>query len=407
MLWLAQSHIFLVLAIALILSGLMRMYQDEQHAGRYARWVQLGILISLLSKPVILVMLPVLLVVPETRGKLLVPLAVYTGVSLVFLLVEPLNPGGFNGVHWLAIVRSSVSPVLAMDFVFPREVNLLANYHVYSLPILLGRVFGESTAALVAKIPLVVIAGMSLLPLVLHERLERLRAAIVVVSLCVMSLFLCHYSVNEYYYAALLPVLPTVFWLLQGESRPWLCRTLMVAFVVLLAIFLPTAHILGPEKRVSLWMASTLQRVVPVVVAFLCLTVYGAARAWIAVRAAGKVLAEETYRPSGRTVALGGMLLAMLAIVFVTAVTTTPLRLIKMPSMWTVEDWTEQLEYVATCRGEFPPETYVRLHGELETLREYKQRVHRAAETPGGRAASQNALPLGRRWPVPVGRRNS
>ncbi len=71
MLWNGQMHVFIVLAMTLVLAGLMRLEQEPQRADRYLRWIQLGLLISLLSKPVVALMLPVLFILPETRRKLL------------------------------------------------------------------------------------------------------------------------------------------------------------------------------------------------------------------------------------------------------------------------------------------------------------------------------------------------
>ena len=68
MLWNAQVHVLLVVAMALILSGLMRLADEPRWEKRYGRWIQLGLLISLLSKPVVVLMLPVLFLLPETRA---------------------------------------------------------------------------------------------------------------------------------------------------------------------------------------------------------------------------------------------------------------------------------------------------------------------------------------------------
>ena len=107
MLWNAQTHVFLAVAVALVLGGLMRMEQEPQSERRYGRWIQLGLLVALLSKPIVVLMLPVLFLLPETRRRLLAPLAVYAMVSLLFLLVGGLNPGGYNGIHWLNMLRMS------------------------------------------------------------------------------------------------------------------------------------------------------------------------------------------------------------------------------------------------------------------------------------------------------------
>ena len=85
LLWNAQMHVFVILAVVLILAGLIRWEQEPSSADRYLRWIQLGLLISLLSKPIVLLMLPALLAVPEIRRKLILPVAVYAAVSLLML----------------------------------------------------------------------------------------------------------------------------------------------------------------------------------------------------------------------------------------------------------------------------------------------------------------------------------
>ena len=54
MLWNAQMHVLLVLAVALTLGGLVGLERDEQRSTRSLRMLQIGLLISLLSKPVAL-----------------------------------------------------------------------------------------------------------------------------------------------------------------------------------------------------------------------------------------------------------------------------------------------------------------------------------------------------------------
>ena len=118
LLWNAQMHVLVIFAVVLILAGLIRWEQDPSSAGRYARWIQLGLLISLLSKPIVLLMLPALLALPEIRRKLILPVAVYAAVSLLLLLVPRLNPGGYNGVHWQYMFSGSleVRPLVRVCF---------------------------------------------------------------------------------------------------------------------------------------------------------------------------------------------------------------------------------------------------------------------------------------------------
>jgi len=275
MLWNGQAHVLLVMAVALILGGLMRLEQEPQSEKRFCRWIQLGLVISLLSKPVVVLMLPVLFVLPETRRKLLLPLAVYTLVSLLFLLAGDLNSGGYNGIHWLNIINLSSSPIQFFNEIIPHELNLLNKPGFYSLPILTDWMLGRSTPLLLCKLPLVAVLAMSLSPLVLDEQAQRLRAAMVTVSLCILSHFLCYYPVEEYHYTTLLPTLPVLLWLWRRESVTSLRWLLMTSLVVSLPVFLPTPCFLAPMEPNRFQTMNLLHRVVPVLVAFLCLTIYG------------------------------------------------------------------------------------------------------------------------------------
>ena len=100
--------------------------------------------------------------------------------------------------------------------------------------------------------------------------------------MCIFSQYLSYYPVQEYHYTTLLPVLPVLLWLRQRESVSWLRRLLTASFLVSLAVFLPTANFLAPNAPARYWAFGTMLRVLPAAVAFLALTVYGAASAWFA-----------------------------------------------------------------------------------------------------------------------------
>ena len=177
MLWNAQAHVLLLLSMALILAGLMRLADEPRLEKRYGRWIQLGLVISLLSKPVVILMLPLLFLLPETRRKLLLPVAVYAAVSLLFLLAEGLNPGGYNGIHWLNLAVRSSATRQFLNCLTPMEFDFKQDPGLYSLPIFVDRMLGGAISPLFFRIPLLAVLLMSLSPLVLDDREERLRRA--------------------------------------------------------------------------------------------------------------------------------------------------------------------------------------------------------------------------------------
>ena len=256
-LWAGQVHVLLVLAVAMIFGGLMRLAQEPRPQRLFLFWIQAGILISLLSKPSVALMLPVLLVVPETRSKLLLPVAIYTVVSLAFLLVDSLNPDGLNALHWLNMAKATSSPLQMLRIAAPLENNVLVDDGVYSLPALLSRSFGESAVwSCLFKLPLVAIGLMSFLPLLADQRRQRLRMAVVTAACCVACHFLSYYPVQEYHYLTLLLVSPVLLWLWRSEAPGRLRLVLAGTFVASLAVFLPTANFLSPELPGRFWATS-------------------------------------------------------------------------------------------------------------------------------------------------------
>ena len=174
LLWIGQMHVFVVLGVALVLAGLMRLEQEPQRADRHLRWIQLGLLISLLSKPLVATMLPVLFFLPETRRRLLLPVAVYAVLSLIFLGVPRLNPGGYNCIHWMHIPAAVFQHQVEHRVLYPVPDDLSGAFWIRSLPMLLQAAGAGPIVSCLAKLPVAAVALMSLAPLVLPDRGQRI-----------------------------------------------------------------------------------------------------------------------------------------------------------------------------------------------------------------------------------------
>ena len=181
---------------------------------------------------------------------------------------------------------------------------------------------------------------MSLTPLVLDERKQRLGAALVTILLCIHSHFLCYYALQEYHYTTLLPTLPVMLWLWQREGRTWHRRLLMTAFVVSLLVFAPTPYYPAKEDPQRLANINLVERVVPVAVSFCCLTLYGVASAWRG-RRRPKLITGPMRNRHWPTARLGAMLAVLLGSVLAVAYGTVPSRLRSRPSQWSDRDFAE------------------------------------------------------------------
>jgi hypothetical protein len=350
MLWAGQLHVLVILSVSLILVGLIRLAGNDPKPKRSLLWIQAGILVSLLSKPVTMFMLPVLLVTRETRKWTLPPVAVYAVISLIFLLVPALNPGGLNGAHWInMIVASSTPKVLCWAFL-PVELDASTNFEIYSVAMLLQRTCGQEIAAIAKYLAIVVILVLSLTPLAYREQSKRLRAAVVVCCLAVLLHYLAYYAIFEYQYATTLPLLAVHVWLWRGENRRGLRRLLKTGFTLSLLVFVPTLNFVSPTEPSRFWLLNALMRVVPVVIDFLCLAFYGAATAWSAMR-------RREFRGQGisgqmRSIAaFGGTAAAILGVVLLAVYGSSPSRMWKNPRVWTRAEWIAHLEPILRRDG--------------------------------------------------------
>jgi hypothetical protein len=342
MLWNAQMHVLLVLAVALMLGGLVGLERDEQRSTRWLAMLQIGLLHSLLTKPVALLALPVLFATRETRRALILPVVAYAVVSVLFLLMPGLNSGGYNGIHWLNLLDASSTPKPTYSLVFPHEVDL-DNSQIYGLPVYLHRLTGAVVPQVWLKLPVLAILAMSTLPFVLGSRRRRIHVTIATLMLSLLSYFLCCYPVYEYHYATLLPMLPVLWWMSQREDRAELRWLLRIALVVLLANFLPTLYFLAPQTPMRYLTASTLLRVVPVVVSFVCLLLYGVGNGWAASREEPNGLAP----PPGQMpdlIRTGAVLTLSFGVVLASVLFSVPDRLTKPIQQWTADDHSMHLE---------------------------------------------------------------
>ncbi len=350
MLWSGQMHVVLVLAVAMMLGGLVGMAHDEQGSTRSLRMLQIGLLISLLSKPAAVLALPVLFATRETRRALIVPVAAYAAISVLFLLTPALNAGGYDGIHWLNLVNASSSPYPMYSLVFPRRLDLVNTADVYCLPTYLLRLTGAPVPAVLLKLPVLAILAMSAFPLFLASRRRRIDVLITTLMLCLLSHFLSYYTVFEYHYTTLLPMLPVLCWMSQREERAELRVLLRIAFVVLLVNFVPSFYFLAPETPMRYAAASTLLRVVPVVIAFVCLLLYGAGAWWAAWRegSGGVELPRGQLSELTRT---GAALTISCAAVLASVLFSAPHRLTKPLEQWTTADWLTHIEDLLARRG--------------------------------------------------------
>jgi hypothetical protein len=338
MLHAGQAHIFVVASVAMILVGLMRLPQNSEPSWK---WIQAGVLLSLFSKPVALLMLPVLFLLPETRRKMLVPVEAYAVVSLLFLLVPRLNPGWYNATHWVNLTHASLTPLHIFWLVIPAENCYTDNTLIYSLPRLLYGHCSQFWMFSAVAVLVGIVLAASVLTTVLSDQVCRVKVAVCTIVLCVFSHYLCYFMAYEYPYAALSPTLPALLWLRNCEENRRARWFLTTALLAASCIFLPTLQVFTTGYR-ACWLSSALLRVAPVVIAFTSLSAYVTITAWSHARVnLVKYVQQAQEQLATRPVIAGGVLLLT---VFMVAYATVPNRLLAHVDSWRDEDWVEHCE---------------------------------------------------------------
>jgi hypothetical protein len=265
-------HGLVVLAATLLLVGLHELATGSAPALQLpSRWkVAAGLLLSLLSKPVLLVAAPALFVARSVRRPLLLSLGAYAAISLAFLFIPALNPEsvGIRRIAQLAVqpawVRQELN-VYAHGFILIPEMldNAMHWLHmvaqsdyawdhvqIYSLQALL-RGLTESTSLgmlrWIAVLPIVSAAGL----LALRTEAQRLLGAAWVVVLALVSHFLGYAIAWEYQYTQLLVVVAALIALPAFRSQH--PRAVKVVLAATSLLYLPTPYAWVSAGGLSPW----------------------------------------------------------------------------------------------------------------------------------------------------------
>jgi hypothetical protein len=222
MLYVGNVQGLLVLALGMLFTGVFTL----TYGGRGRGLVLGGLLLSLLTKPLVLPMLPLLLMLKETRRAAWRALAIYAAVSIAMEVAPLFNPQaiGLRNVAWLAlhpsVVRDTMNIYTNRFQVIPSMkdnsvhwLNLVAqsgtrlmHVDVFSLPVFLDTLLGRRTPGWEYQLPVAAVLALSVgVARMKHPRV-RLEAALLLLMAASLTFFLGYPTVWEYQYTSVLPV---------------------------------------------------------------------------------------------------------------------------------------------------------------------------------------------------------
>jgi len=284
MLFVGNVQALLVLALGMLFAGVFRL----TYKGDGERLVLAGLLLSLLTKPAVLLMLPLLLLLRETRRPAWRALAIYATVSLAFELVPALNPEaiGLRQVAWLALhpaVVASTMNVYTNNFqlnpwmkdnsihwfnLIAQSGTRLMHVDVFSLPVFVDTLAGARLPAWLYEVPLVAVLILQLLVARIAPIRLRLEAALLLLMATSLVFFLGYPTVWEYQYTGVLPVAAML--LLVRERKAYYARWAAPLAAIAATCWLPSLYFLveGRELTPLILTVIRLDRVIPIAVLF-------------------------------------------------------------------------------------------------------------------------------------------
>lgn len=307
MLYVGNMQAPLVLALGLILVSIYELTYSEGEANTKAANQKLmaGLLISFFSKPIVLLMLPLLIFTKETRRTTIISLVIYAIVSLLFILVPVLNPqsigleklftvmfdfefikenmnifkNGYklneymkdNSIHWLNLIAQSEYKFMHIDvFSLPVFVDTYLPVFVdtYLSETILASM-NKTIPASIFKIPIYLSLFLSVGVVFIRDKKIRLESTLLLIMAISLSFFLSYNTVWEYQYTSALPVVAMMPILLEKDV---FYRKYIKFFLFLGAfIYMPSLYFLvrkGDFDSIAQTIIR-LNRVMPVLLMFL------------------------------------------------------------------------------------------------------------------------------------------
>jgi hypothetical protein len=291
MLFVGNMHAPLILALTLVLTGIYELTYSENDADTSAANKKLfaGLLISFFSKPIVLLILPLLLFTKETRKTTIKSIFIYAIVSFIFIALPLFNPQGIgfnklmhiafdfdfikqnmniyknnfvlneymkdNSIHWLNLIAQSDYKLMHID--------------IFSLPVFMDTLVGHETSANLYKIPIYISLLLSGAVPFIEDKKIRLESTLLLIMAISLTFFLSYNTVWEYQFTSALPVV--AFLPVLKERNVFYKKYIPVLFFTGLLFCFPSFYFLvrGGNFNSSIGLTIIrLDRVIPSVILF-------------------------------------------------------------------------------------------------------------------------------------------
>jgi len=258
----SQAHV--ILSITLIMVGIYDLtYQiDESKIKSAKRYIFIGLLISFFSKPIILLMLPMLFLEKITRSLTVKSILIYVAVSFLFIALPVLNPQGIglNKIYYLVthldFVKENMN-IFKNNFVLNEYMkdnsihwfniiilseNKLNHVDVFSLSAFVDTILGYDAPAFIYKIPVYLSLILSFLIFLIKDKKIRLEAILAMIMLFTFSYLICYNIVWEYQFTFALPIISML--VILKDKQVFYHKYILALIFISIFICLPSFYFL-------------------------------------------------------------------------------------------------------------------------------------------------------------------
>ncbi|MCW3104559.1 MAG: hypothetical protein JWO09_2999 [Bacteroidetes bacterium] len=288
LLYVGNMHAPLILALTLVLVSLYE-FRYLENTKRAKNLLFAGLLISFFSKPIVLLMLPLFLLLKETRSTTIKALLIYGFVSLLFIVVPVLNP---QGLGWNRLMSLAFDPAFIKEHmnIYKNQyvlneymkdnsihwLNLIAqsdyelrHIDVFSLPVFIDSMLEKNLPAAIYKLPIYISILLSLGVACIDDVRIRLESALLLVMAISLTFFLSYNTVWEYQFTSVLPVIALLP--LLKDKNVFYAKYIKLMFFTGLVISLPSLYFLVHHRDFQSPLALfliRLNRIIPVLLLF-------------------------------------------------------------------------------------------------------------------------------------------
>ena len=289
LLFVGNMHAPLVLALTLMMLGIYEFTYGDDPKSANTKFLA-GLLISFFSKPIVLLMLPLFLLIKETRRATLKALVIYAVVSVLFIIVPALNPQGVgmpklgnilldfdfikenmniyknqfvlneymkdNSIHWLNLIAQSDYKLMHID--------------VFSLPVFVDTMLDKALPSGIYKLPIYISLILSICVALIEDKKIRLESTLLLVMAISLTFFLSYNTVWEYQFTSALPVIAMLPVLRSKDV--FYKKSIPLMFGIGLCFCLPSLYFLfrsGDYQSIAALTAIHFDKIIPALLMFL------------------------------------------------------------------------------------------------------------------------------------------